>query len=82
MRMLVSNMMDLALASTVGGWDAPRWHILLSFSNRRYLLMVIAGALLVIEPFWIAANVLLVRKAGVAESGDDLRLWFEELKQS
>ncbi|HEX7676957.1 MAG TPA: hypothetical protein VF713_02450 [Thermoanaerobaculia bacterium] len=72
----------LALVSTVGGWDAPRWHILLSFSNRRYILMVIAGALLVIEPFWIAANVLLVRKAGVAESGDDLRLWFEELKQS
>ncbi len=72
----------LALASTVGGWDAPRWHVLLSFSNRRYILMVIAGALLVIEPFWIAANVLLVRKAGVAESGDDLRLWFEELKQS
>jgi hypothetical protein len=72
----------LALASTIGGWDASRWHILLSLSNRRYILMVIAGALLVIEPFWIAANVLLVRKAGVAESGDDLRLWFEELKQS
>ncbi len=72
----------LALVSTIGGWDAPRWHILLSFSNRRYILMVIAGALLVIEPFWIAANVLLVRKAGVTESGDDLRMWFEELKQS
>jgi hypothetical protein len=72
----------LALASTIGGWDAPRWHILLSFSNRRFVLMIIAGALLVIEPFWIAANVLLVRKAGVAESGDDLRVWFEELQQS
>lgn len=72
----------LSLASTIGGWDAPRWQILLSFSNRRFVLMVIAGALLVIEPFWIAANVLLVRKAGVAESGDDLRVWFEELKAS
>jgi len=72
----------LELASTIGGWDAPRWHILLSPNNRRYVLMVIAGALLVIEPFWIAANVLLVRKAGAAESGDDLRVWFEELQRS
>jgi hypothetical protein len=72
----------LSLASTIGGWDAPRWQILLSFSNRRFVLMIIAGALLVIEPFWIAANVLLVRKAGVAESGDDLRIWFEELQAS
>lgn len=72
----------LALASTMGGWDAPRWHVLLSFANRRYVLIVIAGALLVIEPFWIAANVLLVRKAGAAESGDDIRAWFEELQRS
>ncbi len=72
----------LALASTVGGWDAPRWHVLLSAGNRRYVLMIIAGALLVIEPFWIAANVLLVRKAGAAENGDDLRVWFEDLQQS
>lgn len=72
----------LALASTIGGWDAPRWHMLMSFANRRYVLMIIAGALLVIEPFWIAANVLLVRKAGAAESGDDLRVWFEELQRS
>jgi hypothetical protein len=71
-----------ALASTIGGWDAPRWHVLLSSANRRFVLMIIAGALLVIEPFWIAANVLLVRKAGAAESGDDLRVWFEELQRS
>jgi hypothetical protein len=69
-----------ALASTVGGWDAPRWHVLLSIHNRRYVMTIIAGALLVIQPFWIAANVLLVRKAGAAESGDDLRVWFEELR--
>jgi hypothetical protein len=74
--------LGLDLASTVGGWDAPRWHLLLSPSNRRYVLAIIAGALLVIQPFWIAANVLLVRKAGAAESGDDLRVWFEELQRS
>jgi hypothetical protein len=71
-----------SLASTVGGWDAARWHVLLSIHNRRYILTIIAGALLVIEPFWIAANVLLVRKAGAAETGDDLRVWFEELQKS
>jgi hypothetical protein len=71
-----------ALASTVGGWDAARWHVLLGIHNRRYVLTLIAGALLVIEPFWIAANVLLVRKAGAAETGDDLRVWFEELQRS
>ena len=71
-----------SLASTVGGWNAARWHVLLSLHNRRYVLMIIAGALLVIEPFWIAANVLLVRKAGAAETGDDLRVWFEELQRS
>jgi hypothetical protein len=72
----------VSLASTVGGWDAARWHVLLSFHNRRYVLTIIAGALLVIQPFWIAANVLLVRKAGAAETGDDLRIWFEELQRS
>jgi len=71
-----------SLASTVGGWDAARWHVLLSIHNRRYVLTIIAGALLVIEPFWIAANVLLVRKSGAAETGDDLRVWFEELQRS
>jgi hypothetical protein len=71
-----------ALASTVQGWDAARWQVLLSIHNRRYVLTIIAGALLVIEPFWIAANVLLVRKAGAAQTGDDLRVWFEELQRS
>ena len=72
----------VSLASTVGGWDAARWHVLLSIHNRRYVLTIIAGALLIIEPFWIAANVLLVRKSGAAETGDDLRVWFEELQRS
>lgn len=72
----------LWLASAIGGWDAPRWSMLLSGANRRFTLMVIAGALLVIEPFWIAANVVFVRKAGAAETGDDLRVWFEELQRS
>jgi hypothetical protein len=70
------------IAVTTGLFDMPRWSLLLSSANRRYVLMLIAGAILAVEPFWIAANVTLVRKAGAQESGDDLRVWFEELQRS
>jgi hypothetical protein len=70
------------LASSVGGWDLHRWTILMSFANHRFVVMMIAGAVLALEPFWIAAHVTLVRKAGAEESGDDLRAWFEELRNA
>jgi hypothetical protein len=70
------------LVSSIGGWDIPKWTVLLSGANRRYVLMLIAGAVLAIQPFWIAANVMLIRKAGVQETGDDLRVWFEELQRT
>jgi hypothetical protein len=64
------------------GADLTRWTPLFSGHNRRFVLACIAGAWIAIEPFWIAANVVLVRKAGAAETGEDLRVWFEELRQS
>ena len=70
------------LASAVGGYDAPQWRLLFSGENRRFVLMLIAGALVLVEPFWIAAHVVFVRKAGAAESGDDLRAWFSELRRA
>ena len=72
----------LWLAGSIGGWDAHRWALLISFGNRRFLLVVIAGAIVALEPFWIAAYVTLVRKAGAVETGDDLRAWFEELRNA
>jgi hypothetical protein len=63
------------------GVDLSRWKILFSANNRRFLLAAIAGAWIAIEPFWIAANVVLVRKAGAEETGEDLKVWFEELRQ-
>ena len=72
----------LWLSSSVIPFDAARWYLLLGLGNRRTVLLLIAGALLAIEPFWIAANVILVRRAGAAESGDDLRVWFEELRRA
>jgi len=70
----------LWLANAFAGVDITRWHVLLQFGNRTYRLLLFAGAALAVEPFWIAANVVLVRKAGAAESGEDLRVWFRELQ--
>ncbi|HEX6099783.1 MAG TPA: hypothetical protein VF432_25950 [Thermoanaerobaculia bacterium] len=67
--------------SALGGFDAPRWELLFSGNNRRYMLMLVAGALIAVEPFWVAAHVVFVRKAGAQERGDDLRAWFEELRR-
>jgi len=74
--------MGVWLGSAVGGWDVQRWIRILSLLNRRFFLMVIAGAFVAVEPFWVAAYVTFVRKAGVVESGDDLRQWFEELRSA
>lgn len=66
-------------AGAIGGFDAPHWKVLFTPGNRRFLLMLIAGAMVIVEPFWIAAHVVFVSKAGAEERGDDLRAWFEEL---
>jgi hypothetical protein len=62
------------------GAAAARWSRLFTFGNRRFVLMTIAGAAMAVQPFWIAANVMLVRKAGVEETGEDLRAWFSALR--
>lgn len=68
--------------TAIGGFDAPRWELLFTGGNRRYMLMLVAGALVAVEPFWVAAHVVFVRKAGAQERGDDLRAWFEELRRT
>jgi hypothetical protein len=71
-----------ALVTSLGGFDAPRWPLLFGAGNRRFMLIVATGAILLVEPFWIAAYVVFVRKAGAQESGDDLRAWFAELRRA
>jgi len=70
------------LAGATGTFDAVRWAPLFNPGNRRFVLTAIGGTLLALEPFWIAAHVMLVRKAGAAQSGEDLRVWFEELRRA
>lgn len=69
-------------AGAVGDFDAPRWQLLFTPGNRRYLLLLFAGALVTVEPFWVAAHVVFVHKAGAEERGDDLRAWFAELRRA
>lgn len=69
-------------AGAIGGFDAPHWQLLFSPENRRYLLLLFTGAIAIVEPFWIAAHVVFVRKAGAEERGDDLRAWFAELRRA
>jgi hypothetical protein len=68
------------LANGFAGADTSRWEVLLNLHNRTFRLLLFAGAALAVEPFWIAANVVLVRKSGAAESGEELRIWFRELQ--
>jgi hypothetical protein len=70
------------LAGALGDFDAPNWQQLFRGGNRRFVLMLFAGAIVIVEPFWIAAHVIFVRKAGAEESGDDLRTWFDELRRT
>ncbi len=70
------------LVTAIGGFDAPGWPLLFGAGNRRFWLMLFAGSISVVEPFWIAAHVIYVRKAGAEESGDDLKAWFEELRRT
>lgn len=84
---LVVAIINLYAAFALGLWLAhafssaglARWDLLLRPTNGHFFGMLVAGAIVAVEPFWLAANVVLVRKAGVAESGDDLRQWLEEL---
>lgn len=80
--LLASFQLGVWLASAVGGFEAPHWNLLFDLGNRRFTLMLFAGALVIVEPFWIAAHVVFVRKAGAEERGDDLRTWFEELRRA
>lgn len=73
----------LGLATaTAAGADSPHWSMLFGLGNRTFRLLVVAGAFLVLEPFWIAAHVVFVSKVRSRESGDDLRAWFEELRSA
>lgn len=68
------------LASGTTGIDAAWWSMALSYENSQFLLLTLAGALLLVEPFWLAALVAAVRRARARQSGEDLTAWFTALR--
>jgi hypothetical protein len=72
--------LGLWIAGAVPGLDLSRWEALLRFGNFRFVLVLLTGGGLAVEPFWLAAVTLYVHKLRARASGDDLRLWFDRLR--
>lgn len=68
----------LWLADATGA-DLSWWQAALS-DNTHFFLLVLAGAMSAVEPFWLAALVAAVRRARAWESGEDLFAWFAEIR--
>lgn len=67
-------------AGGIAGVDLAPWGPLLTPSHALYAALVIAAATLLVEPFWLAALVVVVHEARARASGEDLRLWIERLQ--
>lgn len=72
----------LWLAGGLPGFDAGLWDELLGFRNRSFHLLLAAGALLAIEPFWLATMVVFVQMSVARTTGEDLRIAWERLRAS
>ena len=70
----------LWLAGGVSGLDLAAWSLALGAGNRHFLLLLVAGAVALVEPFWLASLVAGVRAARARESGEDLVARFAELR--
>lgn len=70
----------LALATGTSGLDLSWWNVALSAENQQFVILVLAGAVTVLEPFWIAALVAAMRRARAQESGEDLAAWFADVR--
>jgi len=69
--------------SAIGGDELARWeHLLRSLpiggipAEPLFSLVCLAGALLIVEPFWLAALTVYVHRTRLRQSGEDLRLRF------
>ena len=60
--------------------EAAAYAELLSLHNPLYLILLGAGATLLIEPLWLAAMTAHVESVRASSSGEDLRQWFAELR--
>lgn len=70
----------LWLAGALPGFDPGLWGELIGPTNRSFHLLLAAGALLAIEPFWIATMVVFVQMSVARTTGEDLRITWERLR--
>lgn len=69
------------LMGAVPGVDPGRWKGLLTPRHSRYVLAVMAGAVMAVEPYLLAAVTVYVQKVRARSSGEDLRLWLERVRR-
>jgi hypothetical protein len=70
----------LWLAQAWPGFDAGAWEAVLSYRNRSFWLVLVAGTALLLEPFWLGALTTYVQAALSRETGDDLRVEWARLR--
>jgi hypothetical protein len=68
------------LAGGIAALDVAAWPLVLDARNPAYLVLLLTGALLLLEPLWLAAITAHVEKVRARSTGDDLRRWFSELR--
>lgn len=57
-----------------------RWDVLLSVVSPTYLTLLVAGASLAVEPFWLAILNAVSGKVRARSTGEDLFVWFSALQ--
>lgn len=80
LNLFVLFQIGLALATGTSGLDLSWWNVTLSFDNRQFLILIVAGAVTVLEPFWLAALVTALHRSRARESGEDLAATFVEIR--
>ncbi len=78
--LFVAFQVGLWLADGVLGLDLPRWQGLLGPRTLRFVFVLVTGAWLLVEPWWLAALVIYVHRLRSQASGEDLKLWFRRLR--
>jgi hypothetical protein len=75
----VVSLLAAALSSLLPG-DPQRLARALVVQNPRYLALLLGGVSLCIEPVWLGALTAHVEAVRARTSGEDLRVWLEELR--
>lgn len=79
---IMSTSFALWLAGGIFGLDPGAASVVLSPEAPHALMLYASLALMLVEPFWLAAFVSFVRRLRASSSGEDLRAWLLRLSAS